>query len=187
MERKEAIRGAYRMTGGNSFYDGMITCSTLSGKAVCRLVWAMNKAENDAYLEKVCPYVTVAILSCAHLSAEDRAREMQKAADHGVSIVLGTIGEDGSYVLYNGKTYYASAVHADDVIDTMGAGDSYFAAFLCSLLKSSKSGALLEGTEEENAAHLQEAMQVGAAFAAKMCAKEGAFGYGTPIVGRTEL
>ena len=30
----------------------MITCSTLSGKAVCRLVWAMNKAENDAYLEK---------------------------------------------------------------------------------------------------------------------------------------
>ena len=43
----------------------------------------------DAYLEKVCPYVTVAILSCAHLSAEDRAREMQKAADHGVSIVLG--------------------------------------------------------------------------------------------------
>ena len=88
---------------------------------------------------------------------------------------------------YNGKTYYASAVHADDVIDTMGAGDSYFAAFLCSLLKSSKSGALLEGTEEENAAHLQEAMQIGAAFAAKMCAKEGAFGYGTPIVGRTEL
>ena len=52
MERKEAIRGAYRMTGGNSFYDGIITCSTLSGKAVCRLVWAMNKAENDAYLEK---------------------------------------------------------------------------------------------------------------------------------------
>ncbi len=37
---------------GNSFYDGMITCSTLSGKAVCRLVWAMNKAENDDYLEK---------------------------------------------------------------------------------------------------------------------------------------
>ena len=52
MERKEAIRGAYRLTGGNSFYDGMITCSTLSGKAVCRLVWDMNKAENDAYLEK---------------------------------------------------------------------------------------------------------------------------------------
>lgn len=52
MERKDAIRGAYRLTGGNNFYDGMITCSTLSGKAVCRLVWAMNKAECDDYLEK---------------------------------------------------------------------------------------------------------------------------------------
>ena len=52
MERKEAIRSAYRLTGGNNFYDGMITCSTLSGKAVCRLVWDMNQAECDAYLEK---------------------------------------------------------------------------------------------------------------------------------------
>ena len=52
MERKEAIRGAYRLTGGSNFFDGMITCSTFSGKAVCRLVWDMNKAENDAYLEK---------------------------------------------------------------------------------------------------------------------------------------
>ena len=52
MERKETIRSAYRMTGSNNFYDGMITCSTLSGKAVCRLVWAMNKAECDDYLEK---------------------------------------------------------------------------------------------------------------------------------------
>ena len=52
MEHKEAIRSAYRLTGGNNFYDGMITCSTLSGKAVCRLVWDMNKAECDAYLEK---------------------------------------------------------------------------------------------------------------------------------------
>ena len=50
MERKDAIRGAYRLTGWNNFYDGMITCSTLSGKAVCRLVWAMNKAENDAFV-----------------------------------------------------------------------------------------------------------------------------------------
>lgn len=52
MERKENIRSAYRLTGGNSFYDGMITCSTLPGKAVCRLVWGMNKAECDEYLAR---------------------------------------------------------------------------------------------------------------------------------------
>ena len=50
--RQDAIRSAYRMTGSSSFYDGMITCTTLAGKAVCRLVWAMNKAECDEYLTK---------------------------------------------------------------------------------------------------------------------------------------
>ena len=58
MDRKEAIRSAYRMTGGNDFYDGMITCTTLSGKAVCRLVWDMNKAECDNYLEKALSGIT---------------------------------------------------------------------------------------------------------------------------------
>ena len=32
------------------FYDGMITCSTLSGRAVCRLVWGMGRAETQDYL-----------------------------------------------------------------------------------------------------------------------------------------
>ena len=52
MDRKETIRNAYRLTGSNNFYDGMITCSTASGRAVCRLVWDMNKAECDEYLAK---------------------------------------------------------------------------------------------------------------------------------------
>ena len=58
MKRKDAIRSAYRITGGNNFYDGMITCSTLSGKAVCRLVWGMSKAECDNYLEKALSGIT---------------------------------------------------------------------------------------------------------------------------------
>ena len=140
----------------------------------------------DEYLARVAPYVQVAILSCAHLSDEARTREMQKAASHGVQIVLGTIGEAGSYVLYDGQTYYAQAVHANDVIDTMGAGDAYFAAFLCDLLKSSRTGALVED-KAGMPARLQHAMAVGATFSARMCAKEGAFGYGVPITGRIEL
>ena len=51
MDRKESIRNAYRLTGSGSFSDGMITCSTGPGRVVCRLVWDMDKAECDAYLE----------------------------------------------------------------------------------------------------------------------------------------
>lgn len=52
VERIENIRNAYRLTGSNDFYDGMVTCSTVSGKAVCRLVWDMGKEECGEYLNK---------------------------------------------------------------------------------------------------------------------------------------
>ena len=53
MTRKEQIRNAYKTTGGHAgFYDGMITYSTLLGKAICRVVWNMDGEKNAAYLEK---------------------------------------------------------------------------------------------------------------------------------------
>lgn len=50
MKRNDAIQNAYKLAGGNGFYDGMIACSTLTGKAVCRAVWGMGKAECDECL-----------------------------------------------------------------------------------------------------------------------------------------
>ncbi|HBN56180.1 MAG TPA: hypothetical protein DD414_05335 [Lachnospiraceae bacterium] len=52
MNRHEEIKNAYKSLGGEAtFYDGMITCSTLTGKAVCKLVWNMDKRKNTRYLE----------------------------------------------------------------------------------------------------------------------------------------
>ena len=141
----------------------------------------------DEYLRDVCPYVTVAIMSCAHLSEDEREREMKKAQKYGVSVVLGTVGEEGSYVLYKDKFLYTKAVLAEDVIDTMGAGDSYFAAFLSDMLKNSPQHKILDGSDEQMYVKIQNAMKKASEFAAKMWAKEGAFGYGVPITGRTEI
>ena len=53
MTRRDQIQSAYRVTGSNAgFYDGMITCSTLPGKAICRVIWNMDGEKNLAYLEK---------------------------------------------------------------------------------------------------------------------------------------
>ena len=52
MNRKDQIRNAYKVTGNSaSFYDGMITYSTFSGKAICRIVWNMDGEKNLKYLE----------------------------------------------------------------------------------------------------------------------------------------
>ena len=43
MSRKDQIQSAYRLTGSNaSFYDGMITCSTIPGRIICGAVWNMG-------------------------------------------------------------------------------------------------------------------------------------------------
>ena len=53
MSRREDIENAYKLSGSLSgFYDGMMTCSTLPGKSICRLVWNMDKEKNTDYLEK---------------------------------------------------------------------------------------------------------------------------------------
>ena len=53
MSQHDEIKTAYRMLGNEAtFYDGMITCSTLLGKVVCGLVWNMDKEKNDRYLER---------------------------------------------------------------------------------------------------------------------------------------
>lgn len=53
MDRHAAIQSAYHSLGKEAtFYDGMITCSTLLGQAVCGLVWNMNKEKNTRYLEQ---------------------------------------------------------------------------------------------------------------------------------------
>ncbi|MGN1019652.1 MAG: class I SAM-dependent methyltransferase [Aristaeellaceae bacterium] len=51
MNHRRDIRRAYRSLGREAtFYDGMITCSTLPGRLVCGLVWRMNRKTNDRYL-----------------------------------------------------------------------------------------------------------------------------------------
>ena len=53
MTRKEQIRSAYKLTGRHAnFYDGMMTYSTLPGKAICRLVWNMDGEKNLRYLTR---------------------------------------------------------------------------------------------------------------------------------------
>ena len=52
-DRRSQIRSAYRQVGGSaSFYDGMMTCSTFLGKAICRIVWNMGADKNFQYLER---------------------------------------------------------------------------------------------------------------------------------------
>lgn len=52
LARYQMVRNAARSFGErNSFYDGMITATTLPGKLVCGAVWGMSKKQNAQYLD----------------------------------------------------------------------------------------------------------------------------------------
>lgn len=52
----------------------------------------------------------------------------------GSKVVVATLGENGS-LAYDGKQYYKSDVVKGNVVDTMGAGDSFISGFLFGRLK----------------------------------------------------
>lgn len=75
-------------------------------------------------------------------------------------IVIMTLGENGSLV-YDGLKFYWGRAKPVDVVDTLGAGDSYIAAFLCSRLKG---------------ASIPEAIESGHVAASKICRRLGGWG-----------
>lgn len=75
MSRKSEIQNAYKYLGKEAtFYDGMITCSTIPGKAVCKVVWNMGKEENTRYLE----------LAMAGIPADFRGKMLEVPVGTGV-------------------------------------------------------------------------------------------------------
>lgn len=131
-------------------------------------------------MEEIAPFVSIALLSTAHLEDEERRKLMLETAERGVRLVIGTAGFKGSYALYQGEFLYASARRAEVVMDTMGAGDAFFATLLTVLLQDE--APLFPKTMDDMRERLQNAMDQAAVFAAEVCATEGAFGFGTDIV-----
>lgn len=95
----------------------------------------------------------------------------------------GTVGENGSWLLHKNKYLYAEATLNENAIDTMGAGDAYFSAFITSVLKQIPRGIGFDNIPNSNQV-FSKAMRDGAVFSANVCGLEGAFGHGIPIAGR---
>lgn len=136
---------------------------------------------NDEYLEKVCQYTDISFLSCSHLNDDERKREMLKAQKNGSKIVVGTVGEEGSYALYKDNWLYQPAV-LTEAVDTMGAGDSYLTAFLVEMVRTSEEYEFFSDNDSHMINRIKLSMEKGANFAAKICQVNGAFDYGTDII-----
>ena len=73
---------------------------------------------------------------------------------------------------YDGSQFYEYGIVPCRVVDTMGAGDSFIAAVIVSLLNQGwRKGTTLTGDA------VRQALQDGASYSAKNCLRGGGFGF----------
>ena len=127
----------------------------------------------DSYLEKVCPHIDIALFSQEEMTDEEAHGIQIKAHDLGADLVLITNGSKGQK-LWDGSTLFDGRVKLVDAVDTMGAGDSFFTAFVTVLLKEGYRKGMKVSEES-----IYKAFSFAADFSAETCFTDGAFGFGT--------
>ncbi|MDR9857153.1 fructoselysine 6-kinase [Paenibacillus sp. VCA1] len=93
-------------------------------------------------LTTLTPYVDYPFLSYTQDDGYIRGL-MKKIKDRGAKLVVATLGENGS-LAYDGKTFYKHGIVEVEVVDTLGAGDSFIAGFIYGVLKGFSVEACLE-------------------------------------------
>ncbi|OIK15689.1 fructoselysine 6-kinase [Bacillus sp. MUM 116] len=127
---------------------------------------------NYEILEITCKHVDVSLLSCGQLKEEEVEELLKRVHGLGSSLAIGTLGSRGS-IVYDGQSFYRHKPHFVQPVDTLGAGDSFFTAFILHYLKGKK-----ENQARGDAELIVSSLEEGAKFAAKTCLVDGAFGFG---------
>lgn len=94
-----------------------------------------EKYRTDEYYDLVCHKIDLAMFSCRPMPAEAFAALCAPLHRRGVVHVLATMGAQGQ-LLSDGTNILQKGIQSIDAYDTMGAGDSFLAAFLCTLYQA---------------------------------------------------
>jgi len=72
------------------------------------------------------------LFASAHVESAWLRDRLQTVVECGAGVAIATLGENGS-LAWDGKQFWRMPPEPVDVVDTMGAGDSYIAGFLCAV------------------------------------------------------
>ncbi|ERI89760.1 kinase, PfkB family [Clostridiales bacterium oral taxon 876 str. F0540] len=137
----------------------------LNIKKFCDISFDFSDYKYEDYLKKVCPNIKFAFFSGSSLELEEIKDIIRKCHELGTEIVGVTRGGKGALFSKNGEIFEQS-IKETEIVDTMGAGDSFIAGFLTSYLDSKD---------------MVKSLDFAADCAAKTCTFHGGFGYPHPF------
>ncbi|MFF9063131.1 PfkB family carbohydrate kinase [Streptomyces sp. NPDC014882] len=130
------------------------------------------------YLDRVCPYADLVLLSCSHLNETATRDLLVEAVRRGAGLALATRGAEGAVAHDGHATVAAPARPLDNgapLVDTMGCGDAFLAGFVVSLLRAG-----WRRPTPPDRHQMERALRDGADAAHDQCFTEAAFGRGRP-------
>ena len=130
-----------------------------------------EKYRTEDYLGQICSGLDLALFSCLPMTEEEALHFCERIASKGTKHVLITMGKTGQYV-YNGSELVYGEAKFIKPVDTMGAGDSFLAAFIYALYQEGWRKGMHMPVET-----LKKALIAGRDYSAENCKVEGAFGY----------
>lgn len=147
------------------------------GKTIAFDFSEMLKYHQKAYLEQVAKNVDIAQFSMSDSTPEDLEKLVKTCADLGTRFVLFTNGGEPPLLVdcKQNKRFVGKVNYDPDPVDTMGAGDTFFANMVVYLLIESKSLARI--TDDRVNASLDYAAKA----AARTIRQNGSFGHGMMI------
>jgi sugar/nucleoside kinase (ribokinase family) len=156
----------------SSIYSGMESELHKIKESGVLVSFDFSNEYSDQILQHVCHHIDVSLLSCGQLQDKEVETLLKKVYSYGSRLAIGTMGSRGSMV-FNGQKFYRQKPLFVKPVDTLGAGDSFFTAFILHylLLKN-------ENPTETDDLLFEKSLNEGAKFAAKTCLVDGAFGYG---------
>ncbi|WPO69729.1 PfkB family carbohydrate kinase [Streptomyces sp. KN37] len=159
--------------------EGELPALARSGPLVMFDLSSEDEYRAPSYLDRVCPYADLVLLSCSHLDEAATHALLAEAVHRGATMALGTRGVEGAIARTERCGVTAPAREPDGakpLVDTMGCGDAFLAGFAVSLVR--------EGWAAHTPPHreaIERALRDGADAAYEQCFVEGAFGHGRPV------
>lgn len=129
-----------------------------------------EKYRTEEYYDQVCGQIDLAMFSCRPMEKEEFKIFCRPLHERGVVHVLATVGAEGQLLSAGGRII-KKGVQKVVPSDTMGAGDSFLAAFLIRLMKEGWQKNRLMPMEA-----LERSLQAGQEASAENCMRQGGFG-----------
>lgn len=163
-------------TSNNSYLDSQL--KKLAKTKVAISYDFSGQWMDEERVRRVAPYASYVFLSCGSIAMDEAKQVCRNMKKAGCKMIIATRGSKGA-LLYDGSEFYEQEPKLVEAIDTLGAGDSFAAAFLlsfseCIQIQPEK---MRDNTEYYRMA-IKKSMERGAEFAAQICLIRGAFGHG---------